>query len=212
MLTEQFPKIMNALYDKGVPNPQIMFMAIGDCYYDDYPVQATQAESDPEKLLPQLQEFVLEGGGGGNGGESYSYAHIVAGYHTETDAWYKRHQKGFLITIGDEPNLKEVPGNCLQNDLGYESGAHTITAVEALEKAREQYDVYHIHVNDASHRFDSSWYELLGEDHVKRCNSANVADMIVDIVTSHLDTVAEAPAEASVEVHTEDKPFDMHPA
>lgn len=209
MLTEQFPKIMNALYDKGVPNPQILFMAIGDCYYDDYPVQVTQFESDPEKILPQLQEFVLEGGGGGNNGESYSYAHIVAGYHTETDAWYKRHQKGFLITIGDEPNLKEVPGNCLSNDLGYEDGAHTITAMQALEKAREQYDVYHIHINDGMNAFSSTWYELLGKEHVKRCYSSEVSETIVNIITSHL---GETTAEAPVQVNTEEQPFDMHPA
>lgn len=213
MLTEQFPKIMNALDDAGVPSPQLMFMAIGDCYFDDYPIQATQAESDPQKLLSQLQEFVLEGGGGFNPGESYSLAHIVAGWHTETDPYYKRGEKGFLITIGDEPNLPEVPGEALEQFLGYQHGAKTITAEQALAKAREQYDVHHIHINDGSNRFDTSWYDLLGKDHVWRCNSDDVAETIVKIVTSRLNNaVTEAPEETSADAHSETKSFDMHPA
>lgn len=208
MLTDQFPKIMNALDDAGVPGPQLMFMAIGDCYYDDYPIQATQAESDPQKLLPQLQEFVLEGGGGCNPGESYSLAHIVAGWHTETDPYYKRGDKGFLITIGDEPNLPEVPGNALEKYLGYQRGAKTITAEEALAKAREQYDVHHIHINDGSNRFDPSWYDFLGKDHVWRCNSDDVAKTIVKIVTSNLKSTAQQPSSVQDVVDTE--PEDKH--
>lgn len=205
MLTEQFPKIMNALDDAGVPNPQVLFMAVGDCYADNYPIQVTQAESNPELLLKQLQEFVLEGGGGGNDGESYSLAHIVAGYHTECDAWYKRHQKGYLITIGDEPNLPVVPGWALERYLGYEDGAHDISATEALEKAREQYNVFHIHIDNGSYSFQKSWNELLG-DNVKRCHSDHIVDTIVGIITGSSNKQEEV---AAVAEHTDI--FDMSP-
>lgn len=40
-----------------------------------------------EKIVNSLEEFVLEGGGGGNAGESYLLAHIIAGYHTEEEIW-----------------------------------------------------------------------------------------------------------------------------
>jgi hypothetical protein len=81
--------------------------------------------------------------------------------------------------------------------------------MQALEKAREQYDVYHIHINDGMNAFSSTWYELLGKEHVKRCHSSEVSETIVDIITSHL---GEATAEAPVQANTEEQPFDMHPA
>lgn len=207
MLTEQFPNIMNALTDKGVPNPQVLFMAVGDCYGDDYPIQVTQFESNPELLLKQLQEFVLEGGGCGNGGESYSLAHIVAGYHTECDAWYKRGQKGHLITVGDEPNHPEVPGWALEKYLGYEHGAHAITAAEALEKALEQYNVDHIHIDDGAWGFNTAtagWKELLGAEHVHHCKSSDICETIVGIITKGNTSTPTEP--------TSSETFDMSPA
>lgn len=202
MLKEQFPKIMNKLYDAGVPNPQILFMAIGDHECDDAPIQVTEFESDSQSILPQLQEFYLEGGGGPNDGESYLLAWLVAGYHTELDSFHKRGQKGLLFTIGDEPTLTEISGNALHEFLGYTQAAKTTTAEDALNKAREQYIVKHIHVTNASRHFDSSWNELLGSENVIKCSSHSVADKIAETVIEAtknsksnvaLDSVSEAP-------------------
>ncbi len=115
-----------------------------------------QFESDTEKILNSLESLV-----GGNAGESYLLAHIVAGYHTETDSWFKRHTKGFLFTIGDEPNLQGIPGNSLTEILGYQKGAS-----EAILKAQEQYHVFHIHITNASYgtRVAESWKNLLGQN------------------------------------------------
>lgn len=86
MIKDNFPKLMDALMQLGVKDPQLLFMAVGDHEYDRYPIQVGQFESDTEKIVNSLEEFVLEGGGGGNAGESYLLAHIIAGYHTETDS------------------------------------------------------------------------------------------------------------------------------
>ena len=102
MVTELLPKLMNQLKEIGVPDPELLFMGIGDHLYDRAPIQITQFESDTEKICSSLQSLYLEGGGGGNRVESYLLAWIAAGYHTETDSWYNRHKKGFLFTIGDE--------------------------------------------------------------------------------------------------------------
>lgn len=102
MIKDNFPKLMDALMQLGVKDPQLLFMAVGDHEYDRYPIQVGQFESDTEKIVNSLEEFVLEGGGGGNAGESYLLAHIIAGYHTETDSWFKRHKKGYLFTIGEK--------------------------------------------------------------------------------------------------------------
>lgn len=87
MIKDNFPKLMDALMQLGVKDPQLLFMAVGDHEYDRYPIQVGQFESDTEKIVNSLEEFVLEGGG--NSGESYLLAHIIAGYHTETDSWLK---------------------------------------------------------------------------------------------------------------------------
>ena len=192
MIKDQFPKIMDSLIQLGVSDPQIMFMAIGDHVYDRYPLQTGQFESDTAKLLDTLQSLVIEGGGGGNSGESYLLAHIVAGYHTETDSWFKRHTKGFLFTIGDEPNLGDVAGAYLERILGYQTGAATITAEEALQKAQEQYHVFHVHITNASHgtRPVESWKKLLGQN-VLVCKSDEVDKVIVTAIKDNY----EAPVE-----------------
>ena len=144
MIKDNFPKLMEALMQLGVKDPQLLFMAVGDHEYDRYPIQVGQFESDTEKIVNSLEEFVLEGGGGGNAGESYLLAHIIAGYHTETDSWFKRHKKGYLFTIGDEPNLRNISGHALEDFLGYQHPANPISADEAVKKAQEQYNVYHL--------------------------------------------------------------------
>lgn len=177
MVTEQLPKLMDYLKQIGVKDPQLLFMAIGDHECDRYPIQVGQFESDTKKIVDSLQSMYLEGGGGGNDGESYLLAWIMAGYHTETDSFYKRGKKGFLFTIGDEPNLKSVPEDALVQHLKYEKGCKEITAEEALNKAREQYHVYHIHVNDGYRRFDENWKQVMG-DGILRASSSELNEVI----------------------------------
>lgn len=203
MIKEQFPKIMNSLLEMGVKDPEIMFMAIGDSMGrtpesegDDYPFQGGQFEGEPSKVLDDIQEFYLEGGGCGNGGEDYSIAWIVAGYHTETDSWYKRGRKGFLFTIGDEACHPVISGHNLVRCLGYEKGVKDITAVEALEKAREQYECFHIHITNGSHHLDrKSWEKLIGKDYLMECKSDDVSKIITRTIKEHYipETEEESP-------------------
>jgi hypothetical protein len=66
-----------ALIDRApVPDPHVMAMAIGDAYCDRAPLQVTQFEADL-RIVEQLRMLWLEGGGGGNRGESYSLAHVL---------------------------------------------------------------------------------------------------------------------------------------
>lgn len=62
MIKDNFPKLMDALMQLGVKDPQLLFMAVGDHEYDRYPIQVGQFESDTEKIVNSLEEFVLEGG------------------------------------------------------------------------------------------------------------------------------------------------------
>lgn len=188
MIKDNFPKLMDALMQLGVKDPQLLFMAVGDHEYDRYPIQVGQFESDTERIVNSLEEFVLEGGGGGNSGESYLLAHIIAGYHTETDSWFKRHKKGYLFTIGDEPNLHGISGRALEDFLGYQHPANPISEEEAVKKAQEQYNVYHIHVTNGSYgtRIAPGWKNLLGQN-VLTCDSHNVHNVIAEAIKQHED-------------------------
>lgn len=204
MVTNLLPKLMGKLKEIGVPDPELLFMGVGDYHYDDAPIQVTQFESDTEKICDALRSLYLEGGGGGDGCESYLMAWIVAGYHTETDSWFKRHKKGFLFTIGDEGNHKSIDAAHLVRDMAYEKGCADITAAEALEKAKEQYNVFHIHVNDGYRSFRRDWHEIL-DDHVLRCDSSEINKVIADTIHKNLETAkpvaapVAAPAAESAE-------------
>jgi len=149
--------------------------------------------------------------------ESYLLAWIMAGYHTDTDCWYKRHRKGFLFTLGDEPCLNEVPGEALEEFLGYQKGARGITAQEALKKAQEQYEVFHIHVTDASWSYseiEEGWRGLVG-DHLLSANSGEIANIIAETIKAHYvpegeDTTTDTTKTESVGNSNEVKPTETN--
>ncbi len=130
---------------RPISDPHVMAMAIGDAECDRAPLQVTQFEADI-RIAQQLTELWLEGGGGGNRGESYSLAHAFAGLKTVHDASVKRGEKGFLFTVGDEPNLDGVSRAQLKRVLGVEAQAD-LSARDCVEIASRTYEVFHIIVD-----------------------------------------------------------------
>lgn len=82
-------------------DPQVLVGAYGDAHVDQVPLQASQFESD-NRIDDNLDKLFLEGGGGGNFGESMNLAWYFAAYHTATDSFEKRGKKGYAFFIGDE--------------------------------------------------------------------------------------------------------------
>lgn len=158
--------LMNTIIDNGVPDPQILFGAIGDHHCDRTPLQIGQFESGTEELDKWLTSMYLEGGGGGQNMESYLQAWLIAGRHTSIDCFEKRNEKGFLFTIGDEKNWNEMDAHALKEIMGY-AQTDPVTDDQLLEEAQRLYNVYHIHINEASYRDDPNvlgyWKEKLGE-------------------------------------------------
>ena len=103
MIKDGLPTLMGTLTQRGVPDAALMFGAIGDHESDVWPLQVAQFEAGDAELDMWLTRTYLEGNGGGNAGESYLLAWYFAANHIKTDAFEKRKQKGFVITIGDEP-------------------------------------------------------------------------------------------------------------
>ena len=186
LVKEGLPKIMGNIIQRNIKDPQLLFLAIGDHECDNSPLQVGQFESSDELLDKWLTEVYLEGGGGGNGGESYLLAWYFAGFHTVLDSVEKRQQKGFLFTIGDEPTLRELPINALKKIMG--NGQYqNYSASVLLDKAREHYHVYHLHIKETSSGSQQTvmdgWKELMGDKLILVEKHAEIAKIIPDIVS-----------------------------
>lgn len=178
---------------KPVPDPQLMFMAVGDAYCDEAPLQATQFESDI-RIAEQLKELYLEGGGGGNRDESYHLPWYFAARKTAIDSFDKRGKKGFLFTLGDEgvppqltrEHVERVFGDNIQADIPTE---------DLLRMVEERYEVFHLIIQQGSnYRYDPDyvkgcWKGLLGERAIPVSDYTKVPEIIV----STLEVMAGRP-------------------
>lgn len=191
LVKDGLPHIMQGIIDDGTPDPALLFLAVGDSTCDDVPLQVGQFESGDQELDQWLTRTYLEGGGGGNEGESYLLAWYFAAYHTVTDAWEKRAQKGFLFTVGDEPCLDGVSNRELEKIMGekYETG---VMADVLLSDAQKTYDVYHLHILQGQRGKDSldGWKTRLGQRCIPVANYEDVAKTITKIVNQELKTPA----------------------
>jgi hypothetical protein len=181
-LNETFTALING---KPVSDPHVMAMAIGDATCDRAPLQVTQFEADL-RIVEQLRQLWLEGGGGGNDGESYCLAHAFAGLKTVHDARERRGRKGFLFTIGDEPVLDGVDQWALGQVLGIDA-QRGLSGREAVRFASEAYEVFHIIVDGsyAAHnmrRVRASWEAILPERVLYLPDPSRLAETIVSTI------------------------------
>lgn len=197
LVIDGLPKIMSGIIQNGVPDPQVMFLGVGDHECDNAPFQISQFESGDDELDMWLTRTYIEGGGGGNNGESYSLAHYFASKYIQTDAFEKRGKKGFLFTIGDEPSLKIYPKRIFSEIFGDEE-AKTYTDVELLEMAKEKWNVYHIVPALDTRGGRKYWENLLGQNTIWIDNVDDIAKTIKDIVIANTDKT-EAHYEIDVE-------------
>ncbi len=188
LIKEGFNAIMDTIIKGGELDPQILFMGIGDHECDSAPFQIGQFESNDELLHNWFTKVYLEGGGGGNAGESYLLAWYFAAFRTATDAFEKRGRKGILFTVGDEPVLNYLGKEQLYNIFG--AGQYSnYSAKQLLEQAQQNYDVYHIHVNETSTGKRpgtvDGWVKLMGKNVLVVQHSKDVASVIAATILEH---------------------------
>jgi len=165
LATQLLPKFMKVLTDCRVPDPQLLFMAVGDATSDNAPLQVGQFESTAELMDQWLTWSFLEGGGGGTGHETYELGLYFLAQHTEMDCWVKRKKKGYLFMTGDElpyPSLSKhivdgIIGDRLDDDLKTEE------IVAELQKTFVPFFV--IPDLERRNKCERRWRDLLG-DHV----------------------------------------------
>ena len=200
---EGLGSLMKEIFDrKPVTDPQILCMAVGDARTDRSPLQTTQFEVDIT-IATQLQDLYLEGGGGGNHGESYNLPWLFAALKTSTDSFEKRGKKGALFTIGDEPPVMELKKEHAKKYLGIDLESDLSTEA-VLELVRRQYDVFHIIIDQGDglsmygeEAVVGEWNALLGEGYVLRLSDytklsevvisalqINAGEPVADVVSS----------------------------
>ncbi len=197
IIKDSLSHIVENIIAAGIPDPAIMFIAIGDHISDNYPLQVAQFESGDEELAMWLQRTYLEGRGGGNDKESYLLAWHLAHNYVVTDQWDKRQQKGVLITIGDERTHKSLDPNSI-----YGKG-QTVDHLQLLEQVSEKWDVFHIHANDGCYdvrsahgkRVIDSWTTKLGQKAIVEMNHKDIgktiARLVIDSVSGNVTTTKE---------------------
>lgn len=169
-----------------VTDPHVMIMAVGDAEVDRAPLQVTQFEADI-RVAQQARELWLEGGGGGNGGESYMAAHLFAATKTACDAIEKRGRKGYLVTIGDEPVLDGMRAAQIQRVLGIPA-ERDLSAAEILAMAERDWEVFHVVLANegfARHDLDrvlASWKPLLPERTILLEDVGALAETVVSLI------------------------------
>ena len=136
------------LSGKQISSPQVLCAAIGDCKSDRYPLQVTQFEADI-RIIQQLLDLYLEGGGGGNNGESYNLLWYFAAYHTRHDHFEKRRKKGYLFTIGDDRCHSGLSAAEISKNFSAPA-VYAVSNEELFAKAREKYHIFHIHIEKGS--------------------------------------------------------------
>ncbi len=156
-----------------VPHPQILFAAVGDATCDQVPLQVGQFESD-NRMDQNIENMILEGGGGGQKTESYEMMFYVAARHTAIDCWEKRRRKGYLFVIGDEmaypfvkaAEVERLIGRELQDDLPLE---------KVIAEVQKRYHLYFVIPGGASYGGDKEvlnfWNQYVGPEHVIKLDS-----------------------------------------
>ncbi len=191
LVKEGLPHMMDKIIQNGIPDPQVLFLGIGDHECDQAPLQVDQFESGDELLDHWLTELWIEGGGGGNNGESYSLAWFFAGNYVSTDHFEKRNRKGILFTVGDEPVLQTLPSHSQKSIMG-EGQYSDMSATEALDKAREKFEVFHLHIcqghQGGRQDVKDGWTQLMGDRVIFVEHREEVAQIIANKVSEIMAT------------------------
>lgn len=180
--------VSEILERRPITDPTVLIAGIGDAMMRDRaPLQVGQFESDLV-IANWLEALYLEGGGGGNGIESYDLAYYFGAFHTRTDAHELRNRPGVIITIGDEgPNpvtkrehVAEIIGGSIEIDVQFS---------DLIQTVRQMYIPYHIIISEGSHastygaeRLQRDWGNYLGQNALILSNHRMIAQLIVSIL------------------------------
>ena len=164
MATKVLPQFMKILLEVKIPDPQVLFLAVGDAHCDKAPLQVGQFESTAELIDRWLTWTFLEGAGG-DFPESYELALYFLAMHTAMDCWEKRKKRGYLFMTGDATPFPKLSRHVVESIIG-DRLDDDLTVEEVVAKLQETFVPFFI-IPDKQRRraCEPRWRELLG-DHV----------------------------------------------
>lgn len=165
LATRELPTFMKVLAGCSVPDPQLLFMAVGDAYSDRAALQVGQFESTAELMDQWLTRSFLEGGGGPWGRESYELALYFLAQHTATDATEKRGRRGYVFLTGDEHAYDVLPPTVVETIFGDKVDGELAIAEVLAELTRAWVPFFVVPDTERRARCERYWRDLLG-DHV----------------------------------------------
>lgn len=165
LATQELPRFMKVLTGAGVVDPQLCFVAVGDAHHDNAALQVGQFESTAQLMDEWLTRSFLEGGGGGNGRESYELALYFLAQHTELDSVVKRHKRGYVFMTGDELPYDSLSKHVVQTLVG-DTLDDDLKLEEIVAELQKSYIPFFLIPDEARRaRCEARWRDVLG-DHV----------------------------------------------
>lgn len=179
---DKMPMFYGQIEQKGyLDDFDICFIAVGDAKTDYYPLQVGNFAKGIE-IDTYLEKIVLEGSGGGNGGESYELAaYYLTHYMDLPDG-----AKPIVFFQGDE-STHGAPDKRYVEKLGMEWNGDTGDVWKTLRKLCDD-NVYMMLGKYGGTYWDEScedhWKRLLADEHVVRVNEEKaIIDLILGIIS-----------------------------
>jgi hypothetical protein len=192
------------LEGKAAANPHLMFMAIGDAYCDQAPLQVSQFEAD-NRIVEQLTKIWIEHGGGGNDSESYNLPWYFAANHTEHDSMVKRGKRGYLFTVGDECAPQSLTCDQIERFIG-DKMERAQFSDEMLRDAQRKYECYHVVIAEGDHarshadQVRQTWADMVGQRMIWLKDHTKLAETVVSAIAIAEGQAAEAAKKFGVHV------------
>jgi hypothetical protein len=168
VVQEKLAGLFNLLVRKNyVEDPQIMIGAYGDSYCDAVPLQISQFESD-NRIDENLDNLFLEGGGGGNNGETATLAWYYLANHTSTDSFEKRGKKGYAFFVADEVAL-DLKDEHIKDHIGDGQPLSELTAKALAKAVQEKWEVFILLIDNGASKMQGSekfYTNLFGRQNV----------------------------------------------
>ncbi len=183
VLQKKLVKLMSTIVTRSVlPNPQILFGAVGDATCDKVPLQIGQFESDLA-MDEDIDKIFLEGGGGGQNKESYELAMFFLARLTSIDCYEKRGKKGYAFLIGDETAYPRVKASEVKRIFGIDIGENIPLEV-IVQELKEMYEVFFIVPTTASWGNENKhfWIDLFGQNVLEIDNPDLICETIVTAI------------------------------
>lgn len=198
-IPRELQKGLNGIFDLIVlrgyaEDPQISISAYGDLKCDPArsAVQISNFESD-NRIDDNLDNLMLPGYGGGNGGETMSGIFYMMS-KIRTDAWEKRGKKGYAFFVADEISL-----DLTMEDIADFTDDKEPTApleFEALAKEiSKQWEVFILVIDNMSARYQNSiefYTNIFGQRNVLVLEDPNAVPETIAVTIGLLEGTIDA--------------------